>query len=154
MGPEELRKCEPMLNFFFRSLLIPMLKDPVKYISREYFFDPKDVQIPSVQPNLEAIAEFLEMMVAGDVDGNKDMSQKILHNAAKVVRRKLLKYVKDQGDIVDELEVEMLSDTILSHYSREKDTIHLATTDLLCFSNILKANMARLRLKENDALEA
>jgi len=150
--PLELRKVEPLLSLVFQGIWKPMFKNPAKFASKECFLRKSAEVVKSdslLVSNLGVISDFLEQMIAGTLNPK----EKILRSAAQNVKPKLLKYLKAEGDVVDDLETKIMMDTYLSHFDRSKQPVTVATSDLLKLSNLLKEHMNKLRIKESDPVE-
>jgi len=152
--PPELRPYSPLLRLFCEGILCPFLEKPqnflnkTKYLVKEFDLLKGD---PTLLENMGTLSGFLKLMINNQFDP-KD--HKILIAAAKTVKPALLKYLKKQADIPDNLEVEIMKDVYLYHFERARHPVCMATSDLLLMSNMLKRFINKLRIKESDEMEA
>eukprot|EP00929_Paragymnodinium_shiwhaense_P060877 TRINITY_DN30393_c0_g1_i4.p1 TRINITY_DN30393_c0_g1~~TRINITY_DN30393_c0_g1_i4.p1 ORF type:complete len:1774 (+),score=329.33 TRINITY_DN30393_c0_g1_i4:129-5450(+) len=179
--PQEIAACAPLLRLFCEGILCPMCRHLQKYASKKTYLPESYTHTTDsvVVANMAALATFLEKMVKGELvekgagkrtaavsagDGGEtpgvstgdDNLLKPLFFAAKTVKVELLQYVLSQADISgeDRLEVDLMTQMYKAHFEPTRHFVTMSTSTILKLSNMLRQHMNKLRIKENDALEA
>jgi hypothetical protein len=149
--PPELRLYEPLLYLFVHAILIPVIRDAKEYASKKCLLGASAILFEDAATcaNMKRTYQFLERMVADDLKG-KDL--KILEAASKKVKVRLLEYLRDQVDIANDMEAQILVETYATHFDRKRYLVFLNIADVLKLSNMLKNYESVLRMSEADKM--
>lgn len=144
----------PVLHLFVRAILIPMLRDHETYAGPVVFLSTawrERALEDDVGFNLDKICELLEAITSEDV---VQSGQDLLASIAKTTRPEMLKLVMDKvEDCFDDTDTLVTIDIYLSHFDRTVHSIQVRTSMLMRLSNLLRRNLTKLRLNQDDPVD-
>jgi len=147
----ELMVFTPLLQLFVKGVLIPMFRRPKKYAGREVFLEvcERDAMEPDVVFNLEHLSNLLEAVVSGAESDNQAVD-----NIRRQLKPELLTSIADSLiGVVDDTDTQLTVDLYISHFDRTRHYVSMRTPTLMKLSNLLRRNLSKLRLNENDAVD-
>jgi len=150
----EMAMHMPILYVFVMGILVPILRDPQKYASGEVFlFQAWKETTPEedVIHHLKKICELLEATMNLD-DGVE--KEQLLESIARATMPEMRKFLMDQvSDAFDDIDTLLTIDLYISHFDRRHRFVSVSTPVLMKLSNLLRRNLAKLRLNQEDPVD-